>query len=89
MLQNKIQFHFSGIDVDKFDYLRRDTRQVFTDGPLFDPTRLVEFARVVFTEDGVGQICFPHKVREVSRNMILFNNLMLLGLCEYFLWLVP
>lgn len=44
----------NSIDVDKFDYIQRDTRMLGTPKAAFDPTLLLKGSRVVNDE-----ICYP------------------------------
>lgn len=60
----------NNIDVDKFDYLARDSRCVGLKST-FDFSRLVRSARVV-----EGQICFPFKEAMTIYNLF-FNRYLL------------
>jgi HD superfamily phosphohydrolase len=50
----------NGIDVDKWDYFQRDSRQLGMQAA-FDAERLMTFARVMRGADGLLQICYPVK----------------------------
>lgn len=68
---------FNGIDVDKFDYLRRDPYNLGLDYS-FNCERLLEEARVID-----GHICFPKKLANSILNMFSVRYRLLREVCNH------